>query len=317
MLVFDTDTLDERERADAVSASMRDATLSTELVHHDPEDVWLRILDTHVGVVDLVHVDTSGMDTRRTPRHVADDEVPTIALSLGMGCSGVIEQDGVEIGARLSTLNLVELTRPYRSLIPHGTVGWSVKIPLEELALPSGTIGRARAGIATSPVHGVFLQHLRTLGGQVGRLDLGMSNALLGTATVALARALISSAADDDRVSRESLADTLLLRVQAYIRAHLTDPRLNAETIAAAHHVSVRHLYKTFAVAELRLEQWIIGLRLEGARGDLARPETRQRTIAAVARHWGFPNASHFTLRFREAYGMTPREWRALQASHV
>ena len=50
-----------------------------------------------------------------------------------------------------------------------------------------------------------------------------MSNALLGTATVALARALITSAADDERLARESMSDTLLLRVQAYVREHLAD----------------------------------------------------------------------------------------------
>jgi AraC-like DNA-binding protein len=315
MLRFDTATLDERDRADAVSASMLDATLSTSLVHHDPDDVWLRIASVDVGVVDLTHVAASGMDTTRTSRQVADDEVPTIALSLGVGRQGVIEQDGVEISAALSTVNLVELTRPYRSRIPRGTAGWSAKIPLEELALPAGTIARARRGIATSPVHAVFRQHLRTLGSQSAHLDAGMANALLGTATVALARALISSAADEDRLAREALADTLLMRVQAYVRTHLTDPRLTPEAIAAAHHVSVRLLYKTFASAGLSLEQWIIALRLEGARQDLARPDSRQRTIAAVGRHWRFANPSHFTRRFRAAYGMTPREWQALHAA--
>ena len=63
MLLFDTATLDERDRADAVSASMIDATLSTDLVHHDPADVWLRITSVDVGVVDLTRVAASGMDT--------------------------------------------------------------------------------------------------------------------------------------------------------------------------------------------------------------------------------------------------------------
>ena len=65
--------------------------------------------------------------------------------------------------------------------------------------------------------------------------------------------------------------DSLLLRVQTYIRAHLNEPGLTPERIAAEHHISVRELYKTFAAADLRLEQWIIGLRLEGARAG-ARP---------------------------------------------
>ena len=66
------------------------------------------------------------------------------------GWLGAIEQDGIAIPARLSDLNLVELTRPYSSSIPRGTAGWSVKIPLDELALPSATIREARAVVATS-----------------------------------------------------------------------------------------------------------------------------------------------------------------------
>jgi hypothetical protein len=129
MLFFDTDTIEKRDRADAVSTSMLDATLSTDLVHHDPDNVWLRMAATRVGVVEFVHVDTSSMDTRRTSRQVASDEAPTVALSLGMGRRSAIEQDGDAIAGRLSALNLVELTRPYQSWIPRGTKGWSVKIP--------------------------------------------------------------------------------------------------------------------------------------------------------------------------------------------
>ena len=41
MLVFDTATVPARQRADAVSSAMLDATLSTDLVHHDPSLVQL------------------------------------------------------------------------------------------------------------------------------------------------------------------------------------------------------------------------------------------------------------------------------------
>ncbi|HWM72176.1 MAG TPA: helix-turn-helix domain-containing protein, partial [Nocardioides sp.] len=214
------------------------------------------------------------------------------------------------------TVNLVELTEPYRSRISRGTDGWSVKIPLEELALPEGAIRRACLRIPSTPVHAVFAHHVRSLARQAPRLE-DRSGALLGTATIALARALICSAAEDSRRAGEAMADSLLLRVQTYVRAHLTEPGLTPERIAAAHHVSVRQLYKTFAAADLRLEQWIIGLRLEGARRDLALPQSANRTIAAIARRWCFSNPSHFTHRFREAYGMTPREWQALESHHI
>ena len=313
MQLFDTATLPVQERADAVSEAMLEATLSTSLVHHEPAEVRLRLEAFQVGSVELAHVVSSGMDTTRTRRQTAADSERVVALSMGMARRSVIEQRGAQLPATPHTVNLVELTQPYRSRIAPGTDGWSVKIPLDELTLPDHTLRSARPEIAASPVHGVFANHLRSLARLAPRLEADASTALLGTATVALARALICSAAQDPRLMNESMADTLLLRAQAYVQAHVCDPDLTPERIAAMHHISVRHLYATFARAGLRLEQWIIGLRLEGARLDLARPESRRRTIAAVARHWCFPDASHFTRRFREAYGITPREWQELE----
>ncbi|WP_442819328.1 AraC family transcriptional regulator [Streptomyces sp. NBC_01236] len=60
----------------------------------------------------------------------------------------------------------------------------------------------------------------------------------------------------------------------------------------------------------MSLEQTIIEQWLEGARSTLASPVGRTRTIGSVARAWGFTDASHFTRRFKEAYGVTPKEWR-------
>lgn len=47
-----------------------------------------------------------------------------------------------------------------------------------------------------------------------------------------------------------------------------------------------------------------------GARADLA---DRHLPIAAVARRWGFKDPTHFTRRFRAAYGVLPSEWRRRQ----
>jgi AraC-like DNA-binding protein len=309
--VFDTAAVALRERADAVSDAMLAATLSTQLVHHDPHDVWLRIEEHQLGGVSITHVVTSGMDTTRTRRQTAADSTPVIALSLGMARGSVLERYGEQRRTTPGAVNLVELTEPYRSRIARGTNGWSVKIPLEQLAVPPSTIRNACAGLSASPVHPVFAHHLRSMARQAPRLEGDGAGALLGTATIALARALICSAADDSRRIDEAMSDSLLIRVQTYVRAHVTDPGLSPERIAAAHHVSLRQLYRACAAADLRLEQWIIELRLEGARQELAGAQSRSRTIAAVARHWCFINPSHFAHRFREAYGVTPREWQA------
>ena len=49
---------------------------------------------------------------------------------------------------------------------------------------------------------------------------------------------------------------------------------------------------------------------LRGTPASLLLPQRRARTIAMVARRWGFTDRTHSTHRFRSAYGLTPSEWR-------
>ena len=99
-------------------------------------------------------------------------------------------------------------------------------------------------------------------------------------------------------------------QIVTYILTHLRDPGLRAEQIASALHISVRHLYRLWANRDLALAEWVMAQRLEGAKRALASQPARSPTIRAVARDWGFADSTHFSRRFREAYGMSPDEWR-------
>ncbi|TIC84877.1 helix-turn-helix domain-containing protein [Nocardioides sp. GY 10113] len=175
--------------------------------------------------------------------------------------------------------------------------------------MPQITIRDARRRLAAAPLGGLFAQHLGDLARHAEDFDDAPLAGLVGRTTLRLARALLATAAESPEAP-EALEDTLVLRVQAFARARLGDPDLGPGTIASAHGISLRHLYAVFAGAGLQLEQWLIGERLEAARRELGQPGARRRTIAAVAHRWGFRSHAHFTHRFRDAYGMTPREWR-------
>ncbi|MGW4290971.1 helix-turn-helix domain-containing protein [Streptomyces sp. NPDC004673] len=94
----------------------------------------------------------------------------------------------------------------------------------------------------------------------------------------------------------------------AYMRAHLADPELDAEGIAAGLHVSRRTLFRLFegtgesAMARLR------SLRLERARLMLHTQPGKQ--ISAIALETGFSSSVQFYRAFRTAMGMTPSEYR-------
>ncbi|MGW2700506.1 helix-turn-helix domain-containing protein [Streptomyces sp. NPDC001340] len=102
----------------------------------------------------------------------------------------------------------------------------------------------------------------------------------------------------------------LVCRIRRFIDLNLSDVELSPERIARAHHISVRYLHKLFADEGTTVGRRILLRRLEQCRRELADRSRGIRTIAAVAGHWGFASATHFSRVFRATYGMTPSEWR-------
>ncbi|MFJ1968881.1 helix-turn-helix domain-containing protein [Streptomyces sp. NPDC087903] len=106
-----------------------------------------------------------------------------------------------------------------------------------------------------------------------------------------------------------------LSRIRDFVELHLTDPDLSPESIALAHHISVRYLHKLFRSEGTTVGQWVRQRRLDACRRDLDRAPHRRLTVAAVAHRWGFTSPSHFSRAFRDAYGMSPSAWQAWAAS--
>ena len=223
-----------------------------------------------------------------------------------MACTTSSDHD---LTVRPASLWATDFSKPY---VHHVTDTWTTtaKVPRPLLGMPDRIADLALPHLGTSPLAPLFIQHMAHVRQVADGLSVPAA-ASLGTATLALARALFLSVSPDG-LDGDTLEDTLLIRVKAYIADHLAEAGLNPTSIAAANHVSVRQLYKTCAHADLQLEQWIITQRLERAREDLARPTPAPISITALAGRWGFASPSHFTRRFHAAYGITPREWQAL-----
>ncbi|MCZ7593504.1 MAG: helix-turn-helix domain-containing protein [Hyphomicrobium sp.] len=58
------------------------------------------------------------------------------------------------------------------------------------------------------------------------------------------------------------------------------------------------------------VERYILHRRLERCRRALEDPLQAHRMIGEIAFGWGFSDLSHFTRRFRSAFGMTPSDCR-------
>lgn len=113
----------------------------------------------------------------------------------------------------------------------------------------------------------------------------------------------------------EPLSDDerFLQRLRAAIEARIGEERLQPETLAGDLGMSRATLYRRTQQAAGRSPADLIwDVRLERAAALLAAPDS---PVAEVAYGLGFTSLSHFSRRFREAYGKSPTAWRELRRS--
>jgi AraC-like DNA-binding protein len=310
--VLDTAGIPAQDRVEAVHTAMMQASAPSHVIHEDPAgEVHARLGLWDLGGANIFTTRASGIRLLRTPKQARQDAMPVVALSVQQQADGRHEQLARQETVAPGELMAVDLSMPYDFSWSGSGAAGCIQIPIDQLGLPVDVIRRGVGNVRRSPLYRLVAQHVAHVTADADRLSADPAAPALGAASIELARALLVSAARVD--SREVLADTLLTRVRAYVRQHVRDPDLRPAAIAAAHNVSLRHLYKVCAQADLSLEQWIIGERLRGAREELR--GAGHRSTAAVARSWGFRDPTHFARRFRATYGMTPTEWRRSTAA--
>lgn len=101
-----------------------------------------------------------------------------------------------------------------------------------------------------------------------------------------------------------------MLRIRTYIENRLSNPELTPDSIAEAHGISRRYLFKLFAAENLTVAGWIRTRRLEHCARDLASPASTEQPISMIAARWGLLDCRHFSRVFKTVYGETPRDYR-------
>jgi AraC-like DNA-binding protein len=134
----------------------------------------------------------------------------------------------------------------------------------------------------------------------------------------ALADLVHVAALEQDGVATDStVRDNLKRRVAMFVVANLRDPSLRLDRIASAVGCSKRYLHKLFESEADTLNGFIWRKRLEFARRDFSDPLQRRRTITDIAFSWGFSSSSHFSRLFRDSFGISPRQFRAVADSEA
>ncbi|WP_238431868.1 helix-turn-helix domain-containing protein [Streptomyces cavernae] len=261
-------------------------------------------------------ISTVGADrqlVRRTQSLIAESPDEYVLLGLQTRGSGVVVQDGRTAVLKPGEFALYDTTRPYTLDFPDCFETVVFQMPRRALGLASSDLRRI-TGVTIGPEQGlvgIVLPLLSKLAAEAGSYQPEIGE-LLARNVSDLLTTLLTERLGQDTASLDAARHTLLLRTRAFIDARLADPALSAETVAAAHHISVRHLQRLFQAEGTTVSEWIRCRRLEACRRELGRPRRSRPAVAAVAQRWGFVSPAHFSRAFRAHYGMSPREWQAL-----
>jgi AraC-like DNA-binding protein len=267
-----------------------------------------------IGPLSVVSSKASRHVVARSEQRRHRDREPFVFCYVQVAGAYIIEHDARSSVLRRGDLLLYDNRSPYRQQsmtamqrthsirIPRTQVPASEKVLRAALGRPL----RSRQSTLVSTSFG-YLHSM--LSGPL--LDSTNDAAALAPVVTELIGALCGTAAGPSAKMGDSLHATLRVRVLQYVRDHVAEPDLTPAKIAAAHHVSVRYLYGVMAGHSISLHELIRDAKLASCRRDLGDPRLAGVPIWRIATRWGFTGPSHFSRVFREAYGMTPREWRA------
>ncbi|HXX19463.1 MAG TPA: helix-turn-helix domain-containing protein [Candidatus Acidoferrum sp.] len=150
----------------------------------------------------------------------------------------------------------------------------------------------------------LIYQFLNATFTQLPHLSEQSERAVAGTIHQLLSCSLLELLGDDPSTS---VGEALHLRARAYILQKVRDPALNIAQIAGALRCSKRYLHLVFAKKGNTIEELIWELRLEGCWNDLKNPALAGRSITEIAFSWGFNSYPHFSRKFRDKFGHSPR----------
>lgn len=270
------------------------------------------ILGTSIGKLNFTKFGLSNLRAETSSRSVKhyNNKPDMLFVSLVMSGSVQSEQNDRSSLDVAGDLSIRDTNTPW--VIEHTGHSEVLAIEVPRYRLES-VLGSARHftglsannGLPTTALARSFLCDLLRLGNQLTPLAAERMSAVC----IDLITASIS-----ERMSLEvpkALYGTLIVqRAKAYILANLSNPSLDPSEVAASGGVSLRRLQELFRGSGCSVAALIWQQRLEKAAERLSDPANLRMPLSELAFRCGFADQAHFSRRFRERFGMSPREYR-------
>ncbi|MFB7263178.1 helix-turn-helix domain-containing protein [Streptomyces nojiriensis] len=300
---------------DVISSSLMPTALRSER----SADFQAEAAVLDLGAVQVSSFEYSHVRSRRTPALIRRADPEQYQLSLLTRGRMWMSQCGSDAELAPGDMILWDTSHPFEADCRpgDGTLrALVVQLPKTVLPLRAGRIDpllgrRVGAESGLGAILAGFIASLGRHGSDCGPQELRH----LGTAAIELTATCLAERLDAyGELPAEVRARALRERIDTFIEDGLGDPALTPGLIAAAHGISVRALHVLFREGPESVAAVVRRRRLERCRTDLARPELAGRPVHEIGARWCFTNAAAFSRAFRDAYAISPTEFRRTAA---
>ena len=309
--VMTTTQLPPAERFDAFRTAISTTFVPLDAISDEP-GFYGRLRSAEVGAVQLSQVTAKAHVVRRTERLIRASDPEYYKVGLQVAGYGVLTQDGREAALTPGDFAIYDTSRPYQLSFGADFRMLVAMFPRERLRVPEDCM-RALTARRVSGKQGLGALTSPFMLGLGDRLE-GLTEAVGSRLSEALLDLLAASFADQPDcaagISLQPRLNTLRMRIHAFIEERLNDPDLDPGTIARAHNISVRYLYKLFEADGSTVSGWIRAHRLEHCRLDLQDPRFAGVPVAVIGARWGLIDAAGFSRAFKAKFGVGPRDFR-------
>lgn len=277
----------------------------------EPRDFWGKISRICLTNVDIAEVQSGAAVVRHSARHAARTAQGWFQLLMQLAGHSSYRQGGRAANLSPGDFTLVDCSRPYELTFGADVANLVVTVHRENLKALIGcpdSLAAVKLSGASGP-SGLASRFFRELWRDPQSIIAGSLSPFLERAILDML-AIAYSPIPQNSVVATPYVMSRRVTVLRHIEQHLTDPQLDARTIAAALRVTPRCIYRLFEDDEETLAKYIQRRRLEEAARALTNPTQPHRAISSIAYDHAFASLAHFSRVFREFYGSCPSDYR-------
>lgn len=305
-----------RERLAYWRDMVRDPVVPLEFDLLDQKPLSASLSWWQIGDLRLSHIQASPHRARRLPANTHLAGADSLVLNLVLDGHFYAEQDGRRVGLAPGSGLICSAARAYNLHFPETCQLAVLTFPRELLSRQVVALDRSTAVDLShnSQLFPLLSAYVKQLISQAPLLTPASSR-VIAQQLSDLVCSTVSENLSQVPLPLSEHKTATLIRMHTYIDANLRTPDLSPEQVARALRLSPRYLNQLLSAEQTSLGRLILRRRLEAVAAALRDPAQATRSISTLAMAFGFNDLSHFSKAFRICYGITAREYRAIEIS--